>query len=235
MASETAHGLHIPFYLFGHDLSINKLVVVTWAVCAVIFLFLLLGNLSPRIRKIERFFFEFIENAFASSLHTERKIWFSFLTTLFLFIFVMNVSGLVPFSESPTSSISVTAAMAVGVFLISQAVGLYCHGISHFKNIVPAGIPWPVLILMVPLEIVSQFARPFSLAVRLFANLFAGHSVMTIFLSLIALATFPLLKLLPFVGVVLLSMFEIFVAFIQAFIFTYLASFYISDAAHGAH
>jgi F-type H+-transporting ATPase subunit a len=235
MAAESSHALLIPFYLHGYDLSITKHIVVMWGVCAAVFLFLLLGNFISGIRRVELFFFDFIREAFANSLPTKKNIWFSFLVTLFLFIFFCNLSGLIPFSESPTSSISVTAAMAVVVFVLSQLVGIYCHGFGHLKTLTPSGIPVIMMPFIIPLEIISQLARPFSLAIRLFANLFAGHSVMLIFLGLITAATFPLLKLLPFAGVVLLSMFEIFVAFIQAFIFTYLASFYISDAAHGAH
>lgn len=235
MAAEHAQSVIIPLSVYGVDLGVTKSILVMWISSALIFLFLFLANFSKGIRRIQRFFFDFIGESFANSLHTKKNIWFSFLSTLFLFIFVCNLSGLVPFSTSPTSNISVTAALAVFVFVVSQLVGVYCHGISHLKILVPSGIPWIMLPFIVPLEIISQLARPFSLAIRLFANMFAGHSVMLIFLALISAVTFPLLKLLPFAGVVLLSMFEIFVAFIQAFIFTYLASFYISDAAHGAH
>jgi len=224
---------HLAFH--GVNLDVTKPVVVMWVVSAMVFLFLTVANFFSGVRRVERFLFDFIHDAFGSSLHTKKTIWFSFLVTLFLFIFLCNLSGLVPFSESPTSGISVTAAMAVVVFLVSQLVGVYCHGFRHLKVLVPSGIPVIMLPFIIPLELISQLARPFSLAIRLFANMFAGHSVMLIFLGLITSATFPLLKLLPFAGVVLLSMFEIFVAFIQAFIFTYLASFYISDAAHGAH
>ncbi|NDC83440.1 ATP synthase F0 subunit A [bacterium] len=224
---------HLAFH--GVNLDVTKPVIVMWVVSAMVFLFLTVANFFSGVRRVERFLFDFIHDAFGSSLHTKKTIWFSFLVTLFLFIFLCNLSGLVPFSESPTSGISVTAAMAVVVFLVSQLVGVYCHGFRHLKVLVPSGIPVIMLPFIIPLELISQLARPFSLAIRLFANMFAGHSVMLIFLGLITSATFPLLKLLPFAGVVLLSMFEIFVAFIQAFIFTYLASFYISDAAHGAH
>jgi len=235
MASEHAHSVLMHLSLHGVNLDVTKPVVVMWGVCGVVFSFLLFANFFQSFRRVERLLFDFVHDAFASSLHTKKTIWFSFLATLFLFIFLCNVSGLIPYSESPTGSLSVTAAMAVFVFVLAQLVGIYCHGFGHLKILTPSGIPWLMYPFIIPLELISQLARPFSLAVRLFANMFAGHSVMLIFLGLITAATFPLLKLLPFAGVVLLSMFEIFVAFIQAFIFTYLASFYISDAAHGAH
>ncbi len=234
MAAESSHAL-IPLFFHGIDVSVTKSVVVMWVVSVLVFAFLLLGNLVSGVRRIERFFFEFIKESFGNSLHTKKTIWFSFLATLFLFIFFCNLAGLVPFSESPTSSLGVTVALSVTVFIISQLVGVYCHGFGHLKILTPSGIPLIMMPFIVPLEFVSQLARPFSLSIRLFANLFAGHSVMMIFYGLVATTAFPLLKLLPFAGVVLLSLFEVFVAFIQAFIFTYLASFYISDAAHGAH
>ena len=231
------HVLHpiITFMPFGIDLSVTHPVVVMWGTTIFIFIFLLLANVSKRVRNIESFLFDFVSDAFGSSLHTQKKIWFSFLFTLFLFIFFNNVSSLLPGGEAPTSNINVTAAMAIFIFLISQFSGIVAHGVfHHFKNIIPSGIPPLMLIFFVPLEIVSQLARPFSLAVRLFANMFAGHKVLSIFVTLAIVAP-SAIKLLPFGGVVLISMFEIFVSFIQAFIFTYLASFYISEAVSGSH
>jgi F-type H+-transporting ATPase subunit a len=156
------------------------------------------------------------------------------LITLFLFIFFNNLAGLIPGGESPNGNINVTAALALFVFILAHTIGAVGHGTQHLKHFAPEGIPKPMLLFFIPLEIISQLARPFSLAVRLFANLMAGHQVLMIFISLVMMS--PLLvKVLPLTGVVLISLFEMFVSFIQAFIFTYLASFYISDSANGAH
>jgi len=234
MASEHHSGLLIPFHPFGMDMSISHAVFIMWGTCALIFLFFVVANKFKRFRQIEGFIFDFVQDAFASSLKTKSKLWFSFLLTLFVFILLNNLSGLLPGGESPTSNINVTAAMAILIFLIAQISGFVSHGFHHFQNLIPAGLPKVMLVFFIPLEIISQLARPFSLAVRLFANMFAGHKVLTIFLSLVILCQ-PLLKFLPFTGVVLISFFEIFVAFIQSFIFTYLASFYIGEAVSGQH
>ncbi len=224
----------LPLHVGSMDLSVTKPVLVMWIVSVVIILFVSLATHTSFGKRLMTLLYDFIHDSFASSLHTSKKLWFSFLITTFLFVLVCNLSGLVPLSEAPTSSLSVTAGLALLVFGVSHAVGFVCHGPKHIKHIVPSGIPPVMVPFMFVLELVSQLARPLSLSIRLFANLFAGHQVLLIFLGLIASAV-PFLKLLPFAGVILLSMFEIFVSFIQAFIFTYLASFYISDAAHGAH
>jgi F-type H+-transporting ATPase subunit a len=120
------------------------------------------------------------------------------------------------------------------VFIIVQSTGIYKHGfIGYFKNILPDSVPLPILIFMVPLEIISQLAKPFSLAMRLFANMFAGHAVMICFLSLIIIFKSYFIAPFPLVGNIIFSMFEILIAFIQAFIFTFLTSLYISAAQEG--
>jgi F-type H+-transporting ATPase subunit a len=225
---------NIPLSIYGFHLDINFLVVIMWAVVLVVFLFLFLANKFRKVRMIEEYAAEFISSEIASSLKTKNKIWFSFLLTLFFFILFNNLAGIIPGSISPNSNINVTAALAIMVFLISQIAGIYNHGLKHFKNIIPPGIPKPILILMIPIEIISQLSRPFSLALRLFANLFAGHTVLTIFVGFVILVS-PFIKLLPIAGVLVLSFFELFVAFIQAFIFTYLSSLYISEAIKGDH
>lgn len=227
-------GFVIPFHLFGIDLSISQAVVIMWGTSLFVFLLLYLANKFEKVRRLEFFIYDFVAEAFGKSLKTKNPLWFSFLMTLFLFVFISNLTGLLPGGEAPTSNINVTGAMAILVFVVAQLCGLKNHSFHHFQNIIPQGIPKPMLLFFVPLEIVSQLARPFSLAVRLFANMFAGHKVLTIFATLAILAP-SFIKAIPFTGVVLISLFEIFVAFIQSFIFTYLASFYISDAVSGSH
>jgi len=233
-ASEHGLQIHIAFHPFGIPLDISFPILIMWGVILFIFIFLMIANRIERFRMIEEYIFDFITNEIAIGLKTSNKIWFSFLLSLFLFIFIGNLSGLIPGAISPNSNINVTASMAILVFCLAQFCGIFTHGFKHFKHLVPPGIPKPILILMIPLEIISQLARPFSLAVRLFANLFAGHKVLTIFLGFIVMVS-PFLKLIPILGVLILSFFEIFVAFIQAFIFTYLSSFYISDSVKGSH
>ena len=234
MVASSGEGFQIPLELFGVDISITTPVIVMWCVSLIIFSFLLIANRQRSFRQVESFIFSFVSESFGSNLDTKRPIWFSFLLTLFLFVFLSNLTGLLPGGSSPMGDINVTASLAVLVFVISQVAGFRVHGFSHVTHLVPAGVPWVLVPFIFVLEVISQFAKPFSLAIRLFANLFAGHAVLGIFLSLVVMAP-HVVKVAPFFGVVMLSFFEIFVSFIQAFIFTYLASFYISDTVKGAH
>lgn len=235
MASENHEIVtHIPLHIGGVDLSVTTPVLIMWGTGLVVFLFLFLANRFRKVRILESFVFDFVVESFGRVIPSQSRLWFSFLLTLFLFIFFNNLSGLLPGGEAPTSNINVTASLAIMVFVISQVAGIKHHGFHHFQHIVPSGIPKVMIPFFVPLEIISILAKPFSLAVRLFANMYAGHKVLTIFMTLAILAQ-PLIKILPFAGVVLISMFEIFVAFIQAFIFTYLAAFYISETVNAGH
>jgi len=120
------------------------------------------------------------------------------------------------------------------VFIVVQAAGVYHHGLpGYLRSFVPEGVPLPIAVFMIPIEIVSQLARPFSLAIRLFANMFAGHAVMLVLISLIFLFKSYVILPLPVLGNTLILAFEIFVAFIQAFIFTYLSGLYIATALEG--
>jgi F-type H+-transporting ATPase subunit a len=161
------------------------------------------------------------------------KQWAPFLMTLFFFILSMNLFGLIPLpdhAKAMTSSISVTLGLALMVFLVTVIVNIKTHGLRGFLGkFVPAGLPVAIRILVVPIEVASWLARPASLAIRLFANMLAGHALVLIFIGMCAsLAWF--LKPLPLIGAVIMSGFELFVAFIQAFIFTLLTGMYIKDA-----
>jgi F-type H+-transporting ATPase subunit a len=120
------------------------------------------------------------------------------------------------------------------VFVVVQTAGVAKKGLGgYLGSLVPPGLPVPIALFMIPIEIVSQLAKPFSLAVRLFANMFAGHAVMLMLLSLIFLFRSYLILPLPVIGNTVVLAFEIFVSFIQAFIFTYLTTLYIATAVEG--
>ncbi|HVL51335.1 MAG TPA: F0F1 ATP synthase subunit A, partial [Actinomycetota bacterium] len=155
-----------------------------------------------------------------------------------------NLVGLVPYiGFTATSNIFVTAALAVNIYLMAVAIGMARHGPLKFwrKTVVPSDVPKALLPLMVPIEIISQLARPFSLAVRLFANMLAGHVILYIFVGFIFLvgSTFTLahLAVIPVAMVMEIGFtaFEVFVSFIQAVIFAFLATIYINDALHPGH
>ncbi len=233
MSAEHLEPLY-PLHVQGIDLSITLPVVVMWGTGLTIFVLLLLANKSPRLRQIQRYLYTFITSSFGDGFKKTNRLIFSFLITLYLFVLFNNLSGLIPGSESPSGNINFTAAMSILVFVISIASGIRVHGFHYANHFVPGGIPKVMIPFFVPLEIVSQLARPFSLCLRLFANMLAGHKVLTIFCTLTIMAT-PFIKFLPFAGVMAISMFEIFVAFIQSFIFVYLTAFYIREAVGDSH
>lgn len=157
------------------------------------------------------------------------------LCSLFFFILGMNLLGLIPLFATATSNINVTAALAIVVFICMIGCAIMRHGpLGFIKSMIPHGVPWPVLIILIPIEFVGLLVKPFALTIRLFANMLAGHIVI---LSLLGLAvTIGLAAALPAVlmasGVYLL---EILVAFLQAFIFTLLSAMFIGSLLHPAH
>jgi F-type H+-transporting ATPase subunit a len=166
----------------------------------------------------------------------------SLLCSFFFFILVAALLGLLPFSATSTGNIAVTLALAIVSFLAQQWAGISKYGVvRHFMGIVPPGLPMWLLPIMIPVEIISMFTKPFALMIRLFANMLAGHMVITTLLLLIPLmagvsTAFGVSMIPVSLGLSLfILMLEILVAFIQAYIFTLLTSIFIGMYAHPAH
>jgi F-type H+-transporting ATPase subunit a len=165
-----------------------------------------------------------------------------FLLTLFFFILVLNLFGMIPFLGSATGAISVTAAFAFITFLVVIGSGMKKMGVVGFlKAQVPhMDLPFALAIFLIPgiwlIEIFGLFIKHFVLAVRLFANMFAGHLVLAAFIGLIGAvsATYLVWGVAPVVVVasIALSILELFVAFLQAYVFTFLAALFIGSAQH---
>jgi F-type H+-transporting ATPase subunit a len=147
-----------------------------------------------------------------------------------MFILIGNMLGMVPYSFTFTSHIAVTFAMAMVVFVGVTILGFAKHGIKFFSFFVPPGVPvwmWP---LMIPIEVISYLSRPVSLAMRLFANMLAGHTLLKVFAGFVpALGAAGVLPL-AFVGA--LTGLELLIAFLQAYVFAILTCLYINDALH---
>ena len=169
--------------------------------------------------------------------------YFPFIATLFFFVFFNNIIGILPiwdFGYVPTSNPHTTGTLTIVVFSVVLLTALKVKGVGGFiKSFAPPGVPWWLLPLIFPVEIISFFAKHFALAVRLYANMFAGHTVLIVFATasilLLRMGFLALLAPLPFLGVVAMILFEIFVATVQAFIFSILAALYISDSLHAHH
>lgn len=167
--------------------------------------------------------------------------WLPFFLTLFFFILTLNIIGLVPGFATATANINFTAALAIVIFITFNLSGIMHNGLGHyFVNLVPKGIPWPVLLILAPIEVLGLFTKPFALAIRLFANMSAGHIIILSLLSLISIlkSSFPLDGIVVG-GSIVFALFiyciEILVAFLQAYVFTLLSSLYIGMAIHQEH
>lgn len=174
--------------------------------------------------------------------HEDGRKFTPLLCSFFFFILVAALMGLLPFSATSTGNIAVTMALATISFAAQQWAGISKYGIvHHFKAIVPPGLPAWLLPIMIPVEILSMFTKPFALMVRLFANMLAGHMVIGALLMLIplmaAISTAFGIAIIPVsLGLALFIMFlELLVALIQAYIFTLLTSIFIGMYAHPAH
>lgn len=224
----------ISIHLFGFDLSINQAVVMMWVVVAAVSLFFWMAvsqrRLVPtKIQSLAEMSVDFLRGLVLENMGEQGMRFFPFIVTLFFFILFANLLGLIPGTYTITSQIMVTALFAIVVYIISLVVGFSVHGFHFFSILVPPGTPGWLLPLMIPIEVVSQVARPVTLAVRLFANMTAGHTILIVLFSLM-LAGGLLIGWLPFAFTVAVYILEVIVAFIQAFIFTILATVYLGDA-----
>lgn len=231
----------LPLRLWGFDLSITNGVITMWLALVLIVLFFLLASrrmkmIPTGLQNLAEMFITFTRDEVASQIGGESDKWLPFLIAIFSFVLVSNLLGLIPGLGGSTTNINVTAALAIIVFIVVQLTAIWRHGlIGYVKQFIPPGVPFFVTIFMIPVELISQLARPFSLAVRLFANMFAGHAVMLLIISMIFIFKNYLLLPLPVLGNTAFLAFELFIAAIQAFIFTYLSAFYIASALETEH
>jgi F-type H+-transporting ATPase subunit a len=164
-----------------------------------------------------------------------------FALTLFFFILFANLLGLLPYGSTATGNISVTATLALITFVVVELAGIKALGAGYIKTIIywpsdqPLLMKLPMTFIMTPVEIIGKFTKPFALAIRLFANMTAGHVVLLALISLIFTFGSWIVLPAPLLMGVAISMLELFVAFLQAFIFTLLASVFIGLIREGAH
>jgi F-type H+-transporting ATPase subunit a len=226
----------IPISLGGFDISINKAVVMMWVVISLAALFMVVAGsarkLVPgKLQSIAELMVDFIRSMILDTMGKEGMRFFPLIATLFLFILFCNLLGLIPGSYTVTSQIIVTAVFSCVVYGISLVMGFLIHGIKFLGILVPPGTPGWLLPLMIPIELMSQLARPISLAVRLFANMTAGHVILGVLFGM-AISGGLLIGWLPFAFTVAIYGLEVGIAFIQAYIFTILTCVYIGDAYH---
>lgn len=163
----------------------------------------------------------------------EGRPYLPYFLTLFFFILVVSLLGMIPGSATATGNISIAAGLALCTFVLIHVAGIKRYGvIHHFKNFIPHGLPLWLAPLMLPLELAGLVTKSFALCIRLFANMIAGHIVILAFLALIFLFGSVLVAPVSIGAAVGISLLEIFVAFLQAYIFTLLSAIFVGTALH---
>jgi F-type H+-transporting ATPase subunit a len=237
--------LYLPHIeLFGIDISITKNVFFMWIIALILILLfysLSKGYKKSLIPKGLTNFFEIIvlfvrDEIVRPTIGEGYEKFLPYLLTLFFFVLFGNLFGLIPYSTSITGNIAVTAALAGISFIATQYSGIQKHGfIGYFKGLIPPGMPVVILPLMVVVEIIGLFTKPFSLCIRLFANMIAGHVVIFSLIGLIFILKTILVSPVAIGFVLFIDLLELLVALIQAYIFTILTSLYIGMAIHQEH
>jgi F-type H+-transporting ATPase subunit a len=158
-----------------------------------------------------------------------------FLLTLFFFILTMNLMGLVPYGATSTSNISVTGTLAFIAFVMIQVAAIRAQGVKNFIAHLTGGVHWALWPIMIPVEILGLFTKPFALCMRLFANMNGGHIVLLALIGLVLLFRSAVLAPLPVLFGVGVLMLELFVAFLQAYIFVMLTSLFMGFGMQSEH
>jgi F-type H+-transporting ATPase subunit a len=227
----------IPITIGDIDLSLTNSGL--WALIAVALVSAIMlaapRQLIPtRLQSVAESLYELVFGMTEEVLGPQGRAYFPFIFTLFAFILAANLLGLIPGAFTVTSHIVVTLALALMVFVGATIIGFIKHGAGYLKLFVPAGVPAPLLPFVVPIEIISYFIRPFSLSIRLFANMMAGHMMLKVIAGfVIMLGVFA--GWLPLMALVAIYALELLVAVLQAYVFALLTCLYLNDALHVDH
>ncbi len=225
----------VPIEIGGADLSFTNASLFMVIAVTLITLFLTFGMhrraLVPgRWQSMAELSYQFIAGLVRDNVGSEGHRYFPFIFTLFMFILFSNSLGLIPYSFTVTSHIIVTFALAAVVFVGVTVIALIKHGFRFFTYFLPPGVPLYMAPLLVPIELISYLARPVTLALRLFANMMAGHTMLKVFAGFVVLLGAA--GVAPLAVIVALYALEIIVAVLQAYVFTILTCVYLHDALH---
>jgi len=183
-----------------------------------------------RLQSMAELIYEAVAATMRDAVGSEGRQYFPFVFTLFVFVLIANLLGMIPGSFTVTSHIIVTFALAAFIFVAVTIIGVVRHGAKFLSLFFPHGAPWWTGIILIPVEIVSYLSRPVSLSVRLFANMVVGHVLLKVIGGFIALM--GVFGIVPFIALIPLTALEIMIAVIQAYVFTVLTCVYLNDALH---
>ena len=226
----------IPINVGGFDISYsNSALFMTFAVVLTAALFWGATRhrtmVPGRLQATAEMLYEFVAGMVKENTGTAGMKYFPFVFTLFVFILFGNFLGLLPYGFTFTSHIIVTAALAVFIFVAVTIIGFARHGLHFFSLFVPPGAPLGIAIVLAPLEVFSYLIRPVSMSLRLFANMLAGHVLLKVLAGFIV-SLGVVFGVVPFLAVFAVTLLEIMVAAIQAYVFALLTCIYLNDAIH---
>jgi F-type H+-transporting ATPase subunit a len=237
--------IYILGHIGGYEISITNSALFMFAAVFIIIGGMLVAtarrSLVPgRAQAVVETSYEFVAGMVRQSAGEQGMKFFPLVFTLFSFILVLNMFGMIPGLFAVTSHIVVTVFLALVVFLTVVIYGFWHNGFRFLKLFVPSGVPVYILPLIVAIEVMSFFSRPISHSVRLFANILAGHITLKVFAGFVALLgglgiAGWIGALLPLALTVALTALELLVAFLQAYVFAILTCIYLNDAIHPGH
>lgn len=222
--------------LFGFNLNLtNSTLFMVLSVIAVM-IFTSIGikkrALVPgRWQSLVEVVYEMVAATIRDNVGNEGRQYFPFIFTTFMFVLACNLMGMMPYSFAVTSHIAVTFALAGFIFLAVTVIAILKHGTKFFGFFLPHGTPWWIAPLMIFIELFSYLARPVSLSIRLAANMMAGHIMLKVVAGFV-ISLGWLFGWAPLAFLVGFSGFEVFIAILQAYIFTVLTCIYLNDAIH---
>jgi F-type H+-transporting ATPase subunit a len=234
----TIHLPHLPSFTVADitfDMSITKHVVFLWIAAVVLCVGAIAAARRNGRRDVPRGFGNMLE---AMILFVRDEIvlpnmgkdglkYLPYLLTTFFYILLMNLFGLIPYGASSTGNVNVTAGLAIVAFVMIQASAIRAQGLGHFLAHLTGGVHWALWPIMIPIEILGLFTKPFALCIRLFANMTGGHIVLVSLIGLVFIFKSYIIAVAPVGFVVAINFLELFVAFLQAYIFTMLTSLFM--------
>lgn len=233
----------VPIKVFGIDISITNLTLSMFAAAVIFLTLFILLALKPKVvpgkrQVVIEMLLVFIKRNLVYTMigKKEGDKWVPLIGGIFVFVLANNMIGLIPGAYTPTSNPMVPVTLAVIVFFTVQITNIRMHGIKGLlRTLAPAAVPSWMYVIVVPIELISMIAKPFSLFVRLMANMLAGHTIIFVLFGLILYfkSYFIAIPVVPFA--VIMTLFEIFVSAIQAYIFAVLSAMYIGEAVKPKH
>lgn len=224
----------VPIELFGYDLSLTNSSMFMLSATILVYVFFAvfmrkMAIVPSRTQALGEMVFSFISDMTQQNIGEKGKKFIPFIFSLFVFVLVCNLLGMVPYGYTVMSNVSVTFAMAMAIFCLMIFLGFFHHGLHFFSIFLPKGTPWWLAPLMILIELFAFLSRPVSLSLRLTANMVAGHVLLEVMAGfIVSLAIY--IKIFPFALTIALIGFEFFVALLQAYIFSILTCVYLNDS-----